>query len=452
MTIQEIKDAIKEKTALIATINGKLKDLGDIKNPEQSNDAIQEMQYRSAATALMDKDPDKALELINKADAIRQRAESSSKEMNPDQIRQQLRIARGNAMNVVSSTSDQVTKNMRDLAQDEALIYSNEMTKVNPSMQIASQKVDELYTNRLTNNADGINPPPTQPAIDSIPSTIIDQLSGNKIINAKLSAITYKGPKLDKVVSDLNELINASGASGADKTILLKKVADNAKDKSNAPGTTTEDKESYRALIDGLNKGGSLGAVGAAMDLANTMQDAINRAAPNGKLTNNETRKLAAIAYRTYQPGVMQGVESINADNAALAASTPEASIRQFAIEHGFNIQNELPYDKAVALYNSALENGKNAWPIVKNAIDSRKKLFNKTPLTDAYFSGFFDPATRMVGAKAKPQVDVSKLAVWNKDIANKPGQTVFKIDQQVRLGNTAYTVVQKPDGSLGLK
>lgn len=87
MTSQELKQAIEEKKNLIATIQNKIADLqgkqGKERPTEMTEDELQETQYRNAASALMEKDPTKAMELLNKAEVIREK----KKENDPETIR-----------------------------------------------------------------------------------------------------------------------------------------------------------------------------------------------------------------------------------------------------------------------------------------------------------------------------------------------------------------------------
>lgn len=250
MTSQEIKQAIEEKKNLIKTIQNKIADLqgkqGKERPEEKSEDDIQELQYRSAATALMEKDPTKAMELLNKADAFR----AKKKENDPETIRFKI-TSNLNTVNGLLQKMDPA-----DPERKWNITLKTELEKQlgsdSPSLQLAYTNAVAEYNKAPIDKGEpgSVEIPTATSATSATPvvttgtefSSYDDAIS---TINSELSKIKTQGPALTEAVKLLRQRINASNLT-IDKTkrdSLLGELDTQEKNKPKAKGVVDIDKK-----------------------------------------------------------------------------------------------------------------------------------------------------------------------------------------------------------------
>lgn len=239
MTSQELKQAIEEKKNLIATIQNKMADLQgkqDKERPEEkSEDDIQEMQYRSAATSLMEKDPTKAMELLNKAEVIREK----KKENDPETIR--FKIASN--LNTVNGLLQKM-----DPADPERKWNITLKTELEKQLGSDSPSLQLAYTNAVAeyNKVQNVKGEPGSveiplPATSSTPVVTTGSQFSNyndaiSTINSELGKIKTQGPGLTDAIKLLRQRVNASELT-IDKTkrdLLLGELDTQEKNKPKA--------------------------------------------------------------------------------------------------------------------------------------------------------------------------------------------------------------------------
>lgn len=438
MTVEELKQAIEEKKALIKKIESKIAALPDIKGKERpvemTEDELQETQYRNAALALMEKDPAKALDLLNKADVIRERITSRSKELSPDQARQQLRIARDNARSVVSSTSDQIDKRTRDLAAKEVLIYSAEMAKTNPSVQLANQKVDELYRSTIVTGA--------APTGQIELGKITDLNSAYALINSELAKIKYKGKDLDAAVSNLEQLISDSGIAPADIAKALDNLKSQADNKPGAPGKI-DIKEKVNELTQSKNNTTTAKAAETYNKAIGAYQSA--KAAYDSK---NWGTAIGNFLYSLRPEAVNEGDIEIAKNG---SATITQKGINALSAKFGVNTTDlekiaKLQGESAYKALNNKRTNGID---LFETWLDKKAKGSEAT----SYIKSLFTAPVSLSGSIAPSKSeDVSNLPVWNNKLTDAQKRKVYKIGQKVRVGTNAFTVYEKANKTLGIK
>lgn len=242
MTSQELKQAIEEKKNLIATIQNKIADLqgkqGKERPEEKSEDDIQEMQYRSAAISLMEKDPTKAMELLNKAEVIR----NKKKENDPETIR--FKIASN--LNTVNGLLQRM-----DPADPERKWNITLKTELEKQLGSDSPSLQLAYTNAVAeyNKAPIVkDEPKEEPKATPVVTTGSPFSNYNdaiSTINSELGKIKTQGPALTETVKLLRQRINASNLT-IDKTkrdLLLGELDTQEKNKPKAKGEVDIDKK-----------------------------------------------------------------------------------------------------------------------------------------------------------------------------------------------------------------
>lgn len=445
MILEELQSAIDKKKTLIADIKNKIENLKASQGKERpegkTEDDIQELQYRSAATSLMEKDPTKAMELLNKADALREK----KKENDPETIR--FKIASN--LNTVNGLLQKM-----DPADPERKWNVTLKTELEKQLGSDSPSLQLAYTNAVAeyNKAPSVKeePPPASPSPPASPTPAVTTGSpfsnyndAISTINSELGKIKTQGPRLTDAIKLLRQRVNASDLT-IDKTkrdMLLGELDTQEKNKPKAPV-----KIDIKAKVNELTQSKNNSTTAKASEAYNKAIGAYQSAKAAYESKNWGTA-IGNFLYSLRPEAVNDGDIEIAANGSAtitekgIGALSKKFGVDVTNLEKIATLQGESAY-RALSTKRIAGINLFELW-LDKNAKGSE---------ATSYIKSLFPAPSPLSGSTMPPTEDTSKLAAWNNKLTDTQKRKIYKIGQKVKVGSNAFTVYEKADKTLGIK
>lgn len=374
MTLDEIRNADE------MTLRNRLAELRGIKRTRKlSPDEVEEGQVRAAANKMMEFDPGAAIGWMQRADQLK----SKRVEQTPEAVRFKIQSAL-NANNQELSAYVQ-----RNGASPTDTGYTDRVKLINALKKELTSDTPSLQRAYLV--AQGVEPPADNaPTGGEVPdyNSLVAELNA-----AKKLGYAEKVKALDLIATKI-PTVKLSG----DQSAALTQAINTAKKEGAPKGIPAESKESFAAFKNGNEK--NLATVAAGLALGDSMKGILEGYGPNDKLTVDDSQKLAALYYQTYNPGTLVAGEMSSAVNSLKNpdASELKSAWNKLRTETGLS-DDRLSQPVAIRTYNKGLATGSSAYARVQEALKAYKsKKASDYALTDTYLTGFTDPRKYMLG------------------------------------------------------
>ena len=251
---------------------------------------------------------------------------------------------------------------------------------------------------------------PSVPATDSFPADIEAKING-----AQDTKRTGQMDNTAGIIADIDAWALKTGKAANDREVIrLKSLVENRnsdlgaiesarkekedKSRRDRDESATRGKESFTAFKESTKT--LFDAVASGIGLGQAVKPAIEKALreKRGKLDMNESQKLAALAYQAYNPGTLVAGEMSSAITAAKGGEVDTQLRTNFLNRFGIT-SNEIPIDKAIEVYNSAMDKSINAY----SDYSKQSKGLEDNSLLKSYNAGIVNPSQYYFKSAADP-------------------------------------------------